>query len=67
MACSIFMSSVLGLYFGNVWSSSQSSRTTSQPIASSTCGANAPAVPLPQAQTTLSLRLSFGRLVRSAM
>jgi hypothetical protein len=44
-----------------------SSGTTSQPIASITCGAKAPAVPLPQATTTLSLRFSFGRLVRSAM
>ena len=60
MACSIFMSSVLGLYFGKVWSSSQSSGTTSQPTASSTCGANAPAVPLPQAQTTLRLALELG-------
>ena len=61
------MSSGFGLYFGNVWSSSVSSGITSQPIASITCGANAPAVPLPQATTTFSLRLSFGRLVRSAM
>ena len=30
-------------------------------------GENAPAVPLPQAQTTLSRRLSFGRWVRSAI
>ena len=67
MACSIFMSSVFGLYLGKVWSSSQSSGTTSQPIAESTRGANAPAVPLPQAQTTLRRRLSFGRSVRSAM
>ena len=61
------MSSGFGLYFGNVWSSSQSSGITSQPIASSTRGENAPAVPLPQAHTTFILRLSFGRLVRSAM
>ena len=44
-----------------------SSGTTSQPIASITLGENAPAVPLPQATTTFSLRFSFGRLVRSAM
>ena len=61
------MSSGFGLYFGKVWSSSVSSGITSQPIASITCGANAPAVPLPQATTTFSLRFSFGRLVRSAM
>ena len=30
-------------------------------------GAKAPAVPLPHAATTLTLRLSFGRLVRSAI
>jgi hypothetical protein len=40
---------------------------TSQPIRSSTSGAKAPAVPLPQAATTLSLRVIFGRSVRSAM
>jgi hypothetical protein len=40
---------------------------TSQPMRSSTCGANAPAVPLPHAATTFSLRFSFFPEVRSSM
>ena len=67
IACSISMSSGFGLYLGKLWSSSVSSGMTSQPIASITCGANAPAVPLPQATTTFSLRFSRLRSVRSAM
>ena len=80
-ACSIFRSSVLGLYFGKVWSRLQSSSTTPQPISLRTCGEKAPAVPgmepgftieqtavpFPQAHTTFSLRLSLGRSVRSAI
>ena len=36
--------------------------STSQPSASRICGAKAPAVPLPQAATTLSLRVIAGRV-----
>ena len=43
------------------------SRSPRSPRPPAPAGTNAPAVPLPQAHTTLSLRLSFGRLVRSAM
>ena len=56
-AWSIFKSSGLGLYLGKLKSRLQSSSITSQPILLSISGANIPAVPLPQATTTLILFL----------
>ena len=57
----------IGIIFREVAIEFVSSGITSRPIGSSASGANAPAVPLPQAATTFSLRLSFGRFVSSAI
>ena len=58
IAWSIFKSSGFGLYLGKDQSSSQSSFTTSQPMAFNIFGAKIPAVPFPQATTALIFLLN---------
>jgi len=59
-------SSGFGLYFGKDQSNSQSNSTTSQPMLFNISGANIPAVPLPQATTTLIFLLILFFLIKSS-